>query len=293
MIVQASTTNITQRPGGMIAHQALLMIASSLNAFSIKRPHEIELGSPEAEERDERLGEDRIRDQQHGVRDQERRHLWQDMAHDQPGVAGAERASALHVDALPDALRLRAQQPRGERPVDDPDDDDDVPGAATEERCDDDHQRNVRNHQEVVGHAHECGVRLPAEEAGEDADRAADERRDRSGTEADEQRDPGARDQHRDHARATTVGAERKLPARRLEHRAYLSLRVTVDQERPGHGEEDEEAEHSDRDQSGLVAEDGGSQRTNGKRWRGRRSLGSRHAGLNGTHSVTRGSNLK
>ena len=46
MIVQARTTNITQRPGGITAHQALLMIASSLKAFSIRLPHEIVLGSP-------------------------------------------------------------------------------------------------------------------------------------------------------------------------------------------------------------------------------------------------------
>ena len=31
-------------------------------------------------------------------------------AHDEPRVAGAERARALHVDALANALRLRAQR---------------------------------------------------------------------------------------------------------------------------------------------------------------------------------------
>ena len=44
----------------------------------------------------------------------------------EPAVAGTERAGALHVDALADALHLRADQPGGARPVDDPDDDDDV-----------------------------------------------------------------------------------------------------------------------------------------------------------------------
>ena len=59
---------------------------------------------------------------------------------------------------------------------------------------DDDHQRDVRDHEEVVGEPHQRGVGLPAEEAGEDPDRPADERRDRGGAEADEQRDPRAGD---------------------------------------------------------------------------------------------------
>ena len=46
MIVQARTTSITQTPGGMTAHQASLMSASSVKEFSISRPHEIVLGSP-------------------------------------------------------------------------------------------------------------------------------------------------------------------------------------------------------------------------------------------------------
>ena len=48
-------------------------------------------------------------------------------------------------------------------------------GSAAEERGDDDHQRDVRDHEEVVGDPHQHGVRLPAEEAGEDADGAADQ----------------------------------------------------------------------------------------------------------------------
>src|SRR5581483_6489444 len=46
VIVHATTTAITPRPGGTIAHQALFRIASSVNAFSIRRPQEILLGSP-------------------------------------------------------------------------------------------------------------------------------------------------------------------------------------------------------------------------------------------------------
>src|SRR6185369_5506595 len=44
--VAPRTTSVTQRPGGMIAHHALLRIASSLKAFSINRPQEMTLGSP-------------------------------------------------------------------------------------------------------------------------------------------------------------------------------------------------------------------------------------------------------
>ena len=127
MIVQASTTSITQMPGGSTAHHASLMIASSLNAFSIRLPHEIVAGVTEPEEGDKGLGEDRIGDQENRVRNEERRHLGQDVAHDEARVAGAESPRSLHVDPLADALRLRAQEARGERPVDDPDDHDDVP----------------------------------------------------------------------------------------------------------------------------------------------------------------------
>ena len=45
-IVQARITTVTQTPGGTIAHHALLIVASPVNAFSIRRPHEIVLGSP-------------------------------------------------------------------------------------------------------------------------------------------------------------------------------------------------------------------------------------------------------
>ncbi len=45
-IVQARMTMVTQTPGGTIAHHALLIVASPVNAFSINLPHEIVLGSP-------------------------------------------------------------------------------------------------------------------------------------------------------------------------------------------------------------------------------------------------------
>jgi hypothetical protein len=63
------------------------------------------------------------------------------VAQDQARVACAERPRPLDVDALADALRLGAQEPRRERPVDDPDDHDDVPRAAAEQGRDDDDQR--------------------------------------------------------------------------------------------------------------------------------------------------------
>ena len=44
--MQARITIVTHTPGGTIAHQASLIVASPVNAFSISRPHEIVLGSP-------------------------------------------------------------------------------------------------------------------------------------------------------------------------------------------------------------------------------------------------------
>jgi hypothetical protein len=132
---------------------------------------------------------------------------------------------------------------------------------------------------------------LPPKNAGEDADRAADERRDRSGTEAMSARPWRPRSASRPCSRHPRSVAERKLPARRLEHRAYLSLGSPSIRKRPGHGERRRRSEHSDRDQSGLVAEGtGNASARHGKRLRvAGGSLEERHAGLNGTHSVTRG----
>src|SRR6187399_1699655 len=117
------------------------------------------------------------------------------MAQDQARVAGAERPRSLDVDALANALRLRADESRRERPVDDPDDHDDVPRAAAEQSRDDDDQGDVGNHEEVVREPHEGGVRPPAEEARDDADRSSDECGYRTGAEADQQRDPRAGDE--------------------------------------------------------------------------------------------------
>ena len=69
----------------------------------------------EPEERERGLVEDRHRDRQHRVRDQERRDLGQHVAQDDPHVCRAERASSLDVDALAHALHLRADDPRGAR----------------------------------------------------------------------------------------------------------------------------------------------------------------------------------
>ena len=99
----------------------------------------------EAEEGERRLVEDRDRDRQHRVRDQERRDLRQHVAEDDPQVPGAERPRALDVGALADALDLRADDPRRARPEQDADHDDDVEEARPPDRRDDDHQRHVRD----------------------------------------------------------------------------------------------------------------------------------------------------
>ena len=133
-------------------------------------------------------------------------------------LPGAERARALDVGTLADALRLRADEPRRARPVDDPDDEDDVRQAAAEERGDDDHQRDVRDHEHVVGDPHEDRVALPAVEPGPEPDRAADQHRDERRREADDQRHARAGDDEREHVGAAVVGARasaRSTAARR------------------------------------------------------------------------------
>ena len=79
IIVQARMTSVTQTPGGTIAHQALLIDRVARERVLDQPPPRDRARVAEAEERDERLGEDRERDHQDGVRDQERRHLRQDV----------------------------------------------------------------------------------------------------------------------------------------------------------------------------------------------------------------------
>ena len=243
IIVQARMTSVTQTPGGTIAHQASLRTASPVEGVLDQLPPGDERRVAEAEEGDVGLGEDRDRDREHRVGDEERHHLRQHVLADQPLVAGAQRTGARDVGSLADALRLGADEPGRARPVDEPDDEDDVGQAAAEERGDDDHQRDVGDHEDVVGDAHEHRVALAAVEARPEPDRPADEHGDERRCEADDERDARARDDEREHVRPTVVGAEPVGARRRLVDGAGLLPRVVRLEERREDRDEDEEDE--------------------------------------------------
>ena len=76
-----------------------------------------------------------------------------------PAVAGAQRARALDVDAFADALHLRPDDPRRRRPQQHGDHEDQVRQAGAPDRRDDDRERKVGDHEEVVGEPHQDACR--------------------------------------------------------------------------------------------------------------------------------------
>ena len=130
---------------------------------------------------------------------------------------GAEHAGPLEVGPLADRQRLAPDQQRGARPRGDADDDDDVEQRPAEHGGHHDGQRQERDHQEPLDEPVEDRARPAAEVARHQPDQGAEHHRDQRGGEPDEQGDPGAPDQQGQHRPALVVGAERKLPGRRLE----------------------------------------------------------------------------
>ncbi len=224
--LQLRMISATRMPGGTIAHQAPGRDRGPLEGVLDHLAQRDRARVAEPEERERRLVEDRDRDGQHRVRDQERRHLGQHVPSDDPPVARPERPGALHVDALAHALHLRAQDARRARPEQDPDHDDDVADARPPDRGDDDHQRHVRDDDEVVGDPHQDGVDLAAEVARGQADGAADQDRHDRRREAHEERDPRPPHQQRDHVDAPVVEPERVSRRGRPEGRADLLVQA-------------------------------------------------------------------
>jgi hypothetical protein len=135
-------------------------------------------------------------------------------------------------------------------------------------------------------------VGLTAEEAREEADGPADERRDGGRREADDERDARSVDEERDHVGAAAVEAERVRCARRREHVADLRLRAPREEKGAEEGDGDEEREDREPGERLRLVKHEAAQRPGASRRRGDGLLALR--GLeDGAHACTRGSSLK
>ena len=135
-------------------------------------------GIPESQEADVGLGEDRVGHHQHRVGEQQWRHLRHHMAGQNEERGGSHRLHPFDESALPHRHHLSPDEPCRRSPVDQSDDDHDVGQALTEHRRRHDHQRNIGDHQEVVGDSHQHAVGTATEIARDETDSPPDQHAD-------------------------------------------------------------------------------------------------------------------
>jgi hypothetical protein len=155
-------------------------------------------GDAHPEERERRLEQDRLRDEQARVDDDRRGQVRQDLAEDDATVRGAERARGEHELALAQRQHLTTHDARDRGPADDRDHDDHgaqprphgTAEAAVAERAgrgDADPEQQHRERQHDVEQPREQRVDPAAEVAGEQADHDADDDREGGSDDPDEQ----------------------------------------------------------------------------------------------------------
>jgi hypothetical protein len=111
----------------------------------------------------------------------------------------------------------------------------------------DQQQRQLRQRQEQVGHPHQRRVDGAARDAGDRADRHADEERHQHRRQADGERDAAAVEHAREDVLAEVVGAERMDRGRRVQARREVDV---VDRDLPDQRpERDHEHHHGEDDQ--------------------------------------------
>ncbi len=97
------------------------------------------------------------------------------MPPDNSGVACADATRALDVGTFPQAHHLGPNKSRCRGPLQYANHHDDMEQTRTPDVGNNDHEDQIRYHEEVVGDAHEHAVDPPAEVAGHDANTAADD----------------------------------------------------------------------------------------------------------------------
>ncbi len=172
------------------------------------------------------------------------------MPQDDAGAAHAERARGLDELALAQAEHVAAHDARGAGPLCQAEHDDDDGDRRLEQRDDQDEQDEARERQHHVGEAHQRGIDLASDVAGDRADERAQRDAHRGRDEADRERDARAMDDAAHDVAAEQVGAERVRGARRqvAPRGDVLRDRVVRRDER---GEQRDQVEQRDDPQAG------------------------------------------
>ena len=245
----------------------------------------------DAEEREDRLDQDRVGADERALHDQRRDRVRQDVADEQQRRARAGHDGGLDIGLLAHRENDRAHQAHHARDFrhDDRDDDAEQPGA--EQRDERDRQQDRRDRHQAVHQPHHDGVD-PAHVAGDQADEEPDRDADRRDRDADDQRNPRAVDDAAVDVAAEAVGAhpvgegarravivaDRLLDAGHAvaERRIDLRRAFRAEQRRRepdgGHQQQDDRAEDDP-----AVARQPRPQR---RPWRGRGLFGGQQGGL-------------
>ncbi|GCC46244.1 hypothetical protein chiPu_0030610, partial [Chiloscyllium punctatum] len=203
-----------------------------------------------AEERQDRLGQDRGRADISALHDQRRDRVRHQMPPHDLRQARAERDRGLDIGLLARGQHHRAHQACYARDLGDGDRDHHGPDAGARQRDHGDCEQNGRDRHQAVHHAHHHRID-PAEEAGDEADQEPDGDRADGGAEPDYQRDPRAVDDARQQVASIGVGAEQILRARRLQpqrrrQQEWITRRKERREDR--HQDDEDETDRCDRD---------------------------------------------
>ena len=161
-----------------------------------------------ADERQDRLDDDRDAHLEAHERHERRDHIGQDLAHEDMEGRKADGARGGHIVSLRLRHRLGAHDAAEARPVDDGDRGDDRSDARAEDGDEQDRQQDRRKRHPDVDEARNRAVDPAADTSPREARARAGQRRETRGDEGDDQRDPRTIDQARQHVAAEVVGAE-------------------------------------------------------------------------------------
>ena len=154
-----------------------------------------------------------------------RQRIGQDVAEQQAHRAVAARPGAAHELALADRQHVGADDPRELHPAGDGHHQDHVQEARAEREDDPHREQDIGDGEEDIRHAHDERVGAAPVEAGQEAERDADQAGERDRRESDAEGDPAPVDDAAQDVAPEVIGAERMLrEATRLPGRGPEAL---------------------------------------------------------------------
>ena len=166
-----------------------------------------------AQEREDRLEQDRRGADIGALHDQRRQGVGQHVADQDQGQPRADRDRRLHIGLLADRQHDRAHQPHHAGDLGDHDRDDHGHHAAAPQADQADREQDRRDRHQAVHHPHHHAVE-PADVAGQHADHEADRDAEHGDGQAHHQGDPGAVDHPAVDVAAERIGAHPMHPFR-------------------------------------------------------------------------------